>query len=443
MVWEIVITLLLIILNGFFVAAEFALVKIRTSQLEILASGGNRKARLSLLILKNIDSYLSACQLGITIASLALGWIGEPLFEKGFARLFSSIDIEMKENVLEVIATTFSLTTLTMLHIVFGEQAPKMLAIQQSERVTLAISYPMRIFYFLFGPFVWLLNGLSNWLLKIFGLYTKSSGEKHSAEELKLIIDQGHDAGAIESGEHEIIKNAFGFDQITAKQIMVPRTKVHAIEIDTPAEDVIVQIISEGYSRLPVYSESLDNIEGIVYTKDILKIINSKKDINLRDVIRPAHFVPETKRISDLLRDLQEKRMHMAIVTDEYGGVSGIVTIEDIIEELVGEIQDEHDEETAIVEKVNENEYIVNASSPVADANEYLPHPIPEAEEYDTVAGYINMLFGKIPEQGEKILTDDYEISIVKKSRRIVLVARFTLLPEKNNEKENRNTSRV
>jgi CBS domain containing-hemolysin-like protein len=427
---DILVTVLLVLLNGFFVAAEFALVKIRGSQLEIVASSGNRRAKLALDIVKNLDSYLSACQLGITIASLALGSVGEPMVEDIVKIIFGKLGLDIHIHVVETISYILSLGILTTLHVVFGEQAPKMMALQSAEKVTLAVSYPMRFFYTIFGPVVWLLNSLSNVVLKSLGIYQNSHHDQHTAEELALLIDQGKATGAIEEGEHEIIKNAFGFDQIMARQIMVPRPKINGIDIDTPVEEVIVQIINEGYSRMPVYQDNIDNIEGIVYTKDLLRLMNKKEKIEFKDAMRPAYFVPETKKISDLLRDLQKKRMHMAIITDEYGGVSGIVTIEDIIEEIVGEIQDEHDDEAPIVEKTALKEYVVNALSSIIDVNEHLPEPLPEADEYETVAGYISMIFGKIPDLDDTIETKHYRISIIKKSKQMVQVVKLNLLDE-------------
>ncbi len=425
---DILVTTLLVFLNGFFVAAEFALVKIRGSQLEIIALTGNRSAKLAMDIVKNLDSYLSACQLGITIASLALGSIGEPMVEELVNMFFTKVGIDIHKHVVVTISYALSLGILTTLHVVFGEQAPKMMALKSAEKVTLAISYPMRFFYVVFSPAVWILNGLSNVVLKSLGIHSNMHQDEHTAEELALLIDQGKATGAIEEGEHEIIKNAFGFDQIMVRQIMMPRPKIHGIEIDTKVEEVIASIINEGYSRMPIYKDSIDNIEGVVYTKDLLRMMNKKEAIEFKDAMRPAYFVPETKKISDLLRDLQKKRMHMAIVIDEYGGVSGIVTIEDIIEEIVGEIQDEHDDEAPIVVKTALKEYAVNALSNILDVNEFLPEPLPEADEYETVAGYISVIFGKIPELSDTIQTKHYEISILKKSKQMVQEVKFNLL---------------
>jgi CBS domain containing-hemolysin-like protein len=436
MVADIVITLILVFLNGFFVAAEFAIVKVRTSQLEIKATTGDLKAKLSLSIVNNLDAYLSATQLGITLASLGLGWIGESVVSDIILRTMSFFGLNIDHMLAEKIALPVAFFVITVLHIVFGELAPKSIAIQQSESVTLSIAYPLRFFYVVFKPFIWLLNGFATLIVKSLGFTLDTGHVIHTTEELQLLLDQGKVSGALEPSEHELIKNVFGFNLITAKQIMVPRTSIVAIDSESPVNEIIDKIINEGYSRMPVYKESIDNITGLVYTKDLLKMMNRKENLSLKEAIRPPYFIPQTKKVNELLKELQEKHMHMAIVTDEFGGVAGIVTIEDIIEELVGEIQDEHDEESPFVEKINEKEFVVNALSTIEDVNEYLPSELPKSNEYDTVAGLVNMLFGKIPDLNEKIQFENYEITVLKKSKQSVLVVKLVLLNKVSSEEE-------
>lgn len=438
MLLDVFYTLLLVFLNGFFVAAEFAIVKVRSSQLEVKAAGGNKTADLSLNILKNLDGYLSATQLGITLASLGLGWIGESVVTRIILNIIDFLGYEINADLLHKIALVLSFGIITVLHIVFGELAPKSIAIQKPEETTLSLSYPLRFFYIVFKPLIWVLNGFASVILRMLGFNMSDIHEIHSAEELQLILDQGKVSGAIQPSAHELIKNVFSFNLITARQIMVPRTSINAIDEDTSPEEILDKVINEGYSRMPVYRETIDNIIGLVYTKDLLKMINKKEDINLQKVINPPYFIPQTKKISELLKELQEKHLHMAIVTDEFGGVAGIVTIEDILEELVGEIQDEHDEEAPFVEKTNEEEFVVNALSTIEDVNEYLPIPLPKSGDYDTVAGLVNKVFGRIPDLSEKIKFERYEISILKKSKQSVLVVKMNLLeeaPEDNEEK--------
>jgi len=430
MLSDILLTFILVFLNGFFVAAEFAIVKVRVSQLELKASTeDSASAKLSLGIIKNLDAYLSATQLGITIASLGLGWIGESVVSRIILKTMGLFGLPIDPELAHEIAFPAAFVLITILHIVFGELAPKSLAIQKPESVTLSIAYPLRVFYIVFRPFIWFLNGFANLILKGFGISVNDIHETHSSEELQLLLDQGKVTGVIEPSEHELIKNVFNFNQITAKQIMVPRTKINAIDKDMPIEEIINKVINEGYSRMPVYQDNIDNIIGLVYTKDLLKMMNKNKTINLPEAMRPPYFIPQTKKINELLKELQEKHMHMAIVTDEFGGVAGICTIEDIIEELVGEIQDEHDEESPFVEKINEKEYVVNALATIEDVNEYLPMDLPKSNEYDTVAGMVNMVFDKIPDLNEKIRYENYEFTILKKSKQSVLVVKMVVVP--------------
>ncbi|MDB5272168.1 MAG: hypothetical protein JWO58_535 [Chitinophagaceae bacterium] len=434
MLLDVFLTLFLVGLNGFFVAAEFALVKVRSSQLEVRAAEGEQLASLALKITKHLDAYLSACQLGITLASLALGWIGEKVVAAMIIKIIGVIGLQWSVSLIHDVSLVIAFILITTLHIVLGEQAPKTFAINSAEKVSMGIAYPLNIFYTIFKPFIWGLNWLSKLVIGILGLKKANEHDQHSAEELELLIDQGKDSGAILPGEHELIKNVFGFNQITVKQVMTPRTSINAIDVEEDHERVYDKIIQEGYSRLPVYKDSIDNIIGILYTKDLLRKMRESDEVKIADIVRQPVYVPEIKRISELLKELQEKHLHMAIVTDEFGGVAGLVTIEDIIEELVGEIQDEHDEEAPIVEKSGEREYVLNALCSIDDINEFLPEPIPLGNDYDSVSGYMAKLFGKIPEVNEKIRADHYEYNILKKSKRNVMVVKATLLQNEASE---------
>ncbi len=430
MLVDILLTLVLVLMNGFFVAAEFALVKVRSSQLEVKAAEGEKSATLTLSMIKNLDSYLSACQLGITLASLALGWIGEKVVAALIIDLLSQTSFQLSASIIHDISLVIAFILITTLHIVLGEQAPKSIAIHSAETVSMAISYPLRIFYTVFKPFIFSLNWLSTVVIRLMGFSNVNEHDQHSTEELELLIDQGKVSGAIKPSEHELIKNVFNFNQILVKQIMTPRTSINAIEIESDPEVVLDKVVQEGYSRLPVYKDSIDDIVGILYTKDLLRKMRDTDDVevNIQDILRQPVYVPEIKRISELLKELQEKHLHMAIVMDEFGGVAGLVTIEDIIEELVGEIQDEHDDEAAIVEKSNEREYILSALCAIEDINELLPVPITVGPDYETVSGYMTKLFGKIPDVNEKITDTEYEYTIVKKSKRNIIVVKASLL---------------
>ncbi|MBC7450392.1 MAG: HlyC/CorC family transporter, partial [Cytophagales bacterium] len=322
------ITLFLVALNGFFVAAEFAIVKVRPSQLEVLASSGNSRAQVSIKILQDLDAYLSATQFGITLASLGLGWAGEQVVMPLVIIAFDFFSIKLPELYVHEISIVISFTLITIMHIVFGELAPKSIAIQRAESVTLAISYPLRAFYLVFRPFIWALNGFASVILKWTGFSSIGEGEElHSAQELELLIDQGKVSGALEASEHQLIKNVFGFIDVTVRQVMTPRTSINAIDIELPLEYILNKVINEGYSRLPVYKDNIDNIIGILYTKDLLKMMNKGESVELEKAMRPPYFVPETKKVNELLKNLQAKHLHMAVIIDEFGGVSGIATI--------------------------------------------------------------------------------------------------------------------
>ncbi|HEX8505529.1 MAG TPA: hemolysin family protein, partial [Hymenobacter sp.] len=378
--------------NGFFVAAEFALVKVRLSQIELRAKEGNRLAKLTLTILQDLEAYLSASQLGITLASLGLGWIGESVVASIILGAVHALDLNVTPELAHQIALPVSFATITVLHIVIGEQAPKMLAIQRPEALSIAIALPLRVFYIVSYPFIWVLNKLSGLVLRLFGVTSMHASEAHTSDELRILLDQSKESGEIQDSEHELIENVFEFNDRMVKQIMVPRTKLSALDVHAPEEQILDCVFSEGYSRMPVYEGNIDNIVGVLNVKDLLPIIRRGEPVELARIMRAPYFVPETKKINRLLRQFQRKHMHIAIVSDEFGGVSGIVTIEDIIEELVGEIQDEYDNEVPVVEKVSETEYRVNTSTPISDANEYLPYPLPEGDDYETVGGLLNVI---------------------------------------------------
>lgn len=427
MIFDLFFTLFLVLLNGFFVAAEFAIVKVRISQIEMLVRTGNRFATTTKHIIEHLDSYLSATQVGITLASLGLGWVGEPVIAKIIAGGMSAVGIQLPIDLTHQIAFAVAFILISAFHIILGELAPKSIAIQYSETVALVVALPLRGFYILFKPFIWSLNRLSIALLRMVGLKISREGELHSADELRYLLEESSKVGVLESDEHELLENVFEFRETTANQIMVPRRKIVGLEMSMPGNVIIEKVMEEGYSRMPVYRESIDNIIGVVYAKDLVTMMNHRDLILLQDILRPAFFVQETEKISKLMRDMQKRRAHMAIVLDEFGGTGGIVTFEDIMEELVGEIQDEYDDEISIVEKRGD-EWFIRASAPIADVNEYLPVPLPEAEEYETIGGWINQVAGRIPEANEIILTDGYECTILQRSKRIVESIKLRLI---------------
>jgi len=316
------------------------------------------------------------------------------------------------------------------MHIVFGELVPKSIAIRKSEATTLFISAPLRLFYNIFKPFIWLMNLFSNAFLKLIGIHPASEHDIHSTEELQLLVKQSADSGEIEEENYEIIKNAFDFTDHTAKQVMVPRQNIISIDIEDDKEEILKQIIDCGYSRIPVFENSIDNIIGLFYTKEIMREYIKNKDLDLKEFLREAFFVVGSKKISDLLNVFQQKKQHLAIVIDEFGGTEGILTLEDILEELVGEIQDEEDDEDKIVDQVGENVFWVKATQPFEEINECLPKELSEVGEYNTLAGFILHQLEDIPEENQEFDIDDYHFKILKMNNKSVELVELVYDPK-------------
>ena len=412
------LTLFLVILNGFFVAAEFAIVKVRSSQLETIKEGLVSKIAKS--IVQHLDGYLAATQLGITLASLALGWVGEKAMEQlihGILSSLSFIEPAQAQSLSDKFALPVGFFIITMLHIVFGELIPKSMAIRSPLKTTLYISTPLKIFRTLFLPLISFMNGLANLFLKAMGM--KMHEELvHSEEELKLIISESAEGGAIEDSERELIQNVFDFDDRLVKQIFVHNSKVVGIPVEITTEEASRIVLEQGYSRYPVYNVSLDNIIGMVHSKDILKNLIEKQSKKLSEIKRDVLFINENKRVIDVLRSFQKHKTEFGIVVDEFGATIGIITMEDILEELVGDIQDEHDEEISIVEKIDETTFRIYSLNSLDDINEHLPHDIPKDETYETLSGYIASLSPDLPANGEVFEDEFYHYKILTMSRK-------------------------
>jgi len=421
-------TIFLVLANGFFVAAEFAIVKVRASQIELQAKSGSRVAKIAKNITEHLDGYLAATQLGITLASLALGWVGEAVMTEIVNRMFSLVGIDISTGWARTGGHILAFGIITIMHVVLGELAPKSIAIQKPVATTMRLAIPLRIFYYMFIPAIWLLNGFANFLLRLIGIHPQPHEGAHSSEELQYLLDKGKESGAINTSEHELIKNVFDFNERIVKNIMVPRTKIVAVEVNDTAEDFIKTVTEEGYSRIPIYDDNIDQIVGIVHTKDILPLVVKGKEVVLKSIMRKPYFVPETKKINDLMTEFQQKRIQIAFVLDEFGGTAGMVTLEDIVEELVGEIQDEYDEETPVVEQISDTEFMVDAGASVHDTNGYLPIELPESSDYDTVAGLVSHVFEKIPDVGESAEKFGYIFTIMKKTQQNIEFVKLDLV---------------
>lgn len=414
MVSDILITILLVLINAFFVAVEFAITKVRLPQLQALTNEGF-VARLAQKILSNEDSYLKAAQLGNSLSCIGFGWYGHSIIAKHLNNFLIQNGWELPIANANTLALIIAFILVVGLHFIFSELIPRALAFRHPINTTMALALPFRFFYLIFRPFNWVLNGIASFLSKLFGLHLSQEEGVHSEEELKMIIAESAEGGAIEATESELIQNVFDFDDRFVWQIFQPRAQISAIEKGTPLEEAIEFVLQEGYSRFPVYVDSVDNILGFVHTKDLLMLSRQKKKKKfIKDIIRPIQYVSSNKKVMQLLRQFQKEHEQLAIVVNEFGGTVGLVTLEDIIEELVGEIQDEYDTETPIVEKVNDFSFKILAQNPLDEINGMIPDPFPEGEEYHTLSGLLLKLSEEIPEEGNLIQAGNYEVKIIK-----------------------------
>ncbi len=437
MFFDISLTVFLVFLNGFFVASEFAIVKVRSSQIELKIREGNNSAKRAKKIISHLDEYLSATQLGITLASLALGWIGESVVAKLIFDAMSVAGIEITATLAKQIALPSAFALITILHIVFGELAPKSLAIQRAESVTLAVSFPLRAFYLIFKPFIWVLNTFANKLLHIFGFVTVSEeAHNHSTEELRYLLEESSKQGVLATTDHELMENVFQFSQTPIKQVMIPRGKIVGVELSMTKEQFISKFIEEGYSRMPVYDKNIDNIIGTVYSKNIIDMMSNPNLLVLQDLIRPPYFVSEDEKIDKVFRYMQKNKVHIAIVLDEFGGTAGLATLEDIIEEIFGEIQDEDDEEVPNVKAISDTQFIVQAGATIPDANDELPIPLPENDDYETIGGLIINEMDRIPNIGEQLDLFGYKIEIISASNLLINTVKLTYIESEDDDNE-------
>ncbi len=409
---NIVIVILLVFMNGFFVAAEFAVVKVRKSRIETLMLEGNKSAKHTLKVVNNLNSYLSGCQLGITLASLGLGWVGEPAIADMLMPLFNLFNIS--EGTAHSISFVLGFSIITTLHIVLGELVPKSLAIITAEKIAMHTSLSLIMFYNLTYPIMWIFNHTTNFILKIFGLSQVDEHEgAHTDEEIKLLVEESYKHGLIDKTELTFVDNIFDFSEKTVKEIMIPRTDMACIFLEDSFDEIIEYALEEQITRYPVCKDSKDNISGFIHIKDLYRLKIDGNSENIEGIIREIKFVPESMSISALLKIFKKEKMQMAIVIDEYGGTFGLVTIEDILEEIVGEIQDEFDDETEEIKKTEDGKYIVDGKVHIEDINELLEVEI-EAENIDTIGGWVYSQLKSYPQVNDKINYKEYEFTILK-----------------------------
>lgn len=400
----IILALVLVFLNGFFVLSEFAIVKVRRSKLEeLVKNGAGGSAVLALKIANSLNSYLSATQLGITLSSLALGWIGEPAIAKLFN--FAFLLILGEQNI--VLAHTFgfilAFILITLFHVVLGELVPKSIAIAKPEQMALFVARPLHYFAVLLYPFIRLFDTLSNGFLKIVGIRSANEYEiAHSDEELKIIVGESLKGGFIDSVEGEIIKNAVDFSDTVAKEIMTPRKDMICLDAGESYEDNLRIIMETDHARYPYCKEGKDNILGMIHIRDLLQdIVKDTRDLGA--IVRQPLIVPENSSISEILKKMNKDQNHTALVVDEYGGTSGLLTMEDIIEEIIGEISDEHDRKHEEISQIDERTYRVSGMLSLEDVEEKIGITLSDDHEYVTLGGYVFNLLGSLPVAGESI----------------------------------------
>lgn len=394
---KILAVLTLVFLNGFFVAAEFAIVKVRSTQIEPLARKGNKRARIAQNVVAHLDAYLSATQLGITITSLGLGWLGEPFVAGLLEPLFVLAGITQPALV-KTISFAVGFSIITFLHIVLGELAPKSLAIQQAQRTTLAVASPLHLFFVVFRPFIWMLNGTANYFLRLIGIQPASETEiAHSEEELRLLLSKGK---TISATGRTILLNAMELRNRTVREVMVPRTNIEALFVDRNIEENLQIVLENQFTRYPLCEKEVDNVLGMIHIKDVFKLKDERgPGRKLLQIKRDILFVPETMPLERVLSMFLARRVLMAIAVDEYGGTAGLVTLENVLEELVGEIRDEFDVEPLMVQKISETEFLVDGAMPLHDFTRVFDG-VPDSKDVVTVSGFALQLLGRVPEKG-------------------------------------------
>ncbi len=416
----------LIILNGFFVAAEFALVKVRISRIDKLVREKRPFAKTARWLAKRLDESLSACQLGITMASLGLGWVGEPAFARLLAPVLHMIGIQ-DENFLHILGFVLAFSAITALHLVVGEQFPKIFAIRRPEPILLWCAAPLKFFYIILYPFLILLNVTTSFLLRLVGISGASEHDPSTEAEIRALLREAHIHGNLSLNEHSLINNVFEFDDLIVRRVMVPRGEVAFFDVTQPLTEIVDQVRRSKHTRYPVCDGSLDHVLGVAHIKDLLGVAPDSEDFDIRSLMRPPKKVPETMPISRVLRHFQATHQLLAFVIDEHGTITGIVTLENVLERIVGPVEDEFDTEQPNVVPTGPNEYVVNGSTGLAEARDEIGIPLQESDEADTVSGLLMDLHQKILTQGDVIELDGATAEVLEVKRDRATRVRFRL----------------
>jgi CBS domain containing-hemolysin-like protein len=443
--WRLGLTLFFVLLNGFFVAAEFALVKVRRSRIATLATAGSRPAKTAEHILNHLDRYLSACQLGITLASLILGALGEPavarlIFAGGTAMGF---ELDPADPVLHWVSLLIAFTVITILHMTVGEQAPKMWALQRAERMTLQTSIPLRAFAATFRPFIWVVNGISNWMLRSGGLKMGAGHESSAtAEEIRHMLSRSAEAGEISPREWELAENVFKMIELEVRHILMPRVDVVYLSLQNDLEANLQVLRRSGHSRFPLCEVGLDTVVGIVHVKDVFGGDKPSSLEELQARARPPVFAPETQPVSALILELQRQRSHCAVVLDEHGTASGLVFLEDALEEIVGPIADEFDVPRQDIEEVAPGCYEMSGMVALPEAETRLGIDLEEGAE-DTIGGHVVAQLGRIARPGDSVDVEGHRISVLEVARRRISRLRIEPIEEEPAEGESENDTQT
>lgn len=433
-VLKLALVVFLVLANGFFVASEFALVAVRKSRIEANAADGDKASIRLLAMLNNLNAYISATQLGITLSSLGLGWVGEPAVAEVIGPMVRSIgeltgsEFLQSAAFLKSVSFIIAFSLITFLHIVFGELAPKTAALELSERVSYLIAVPLQLFYKVFNYPIRLLDWAGTRTVRLFGLHPSGEhGSSYTEDEIRQLIRSSQQSGHLNEEEQRLIDQVFEFSETTVKEAMIPRTEIIAIQESSTLLEVAEVFREHGYSRIPVYRESLDDIAGIIHVKDVLSGLTQKKKFEVPSIIQKANYVVDTARLEDVLRQMQREKFHFGFVVDEHGGVEGIITLEDLLEEIVGEISDEHDEE--VNDQIHEQPdgtFLLDGGLAVRDVNKRLELNIPVSEAYTTVAGFLMAEAGRILEEGEIVPFNGHTFVVEKAAKRRILQVRMT-----------------
>ena len=403
---NIFIIIFLLFVNGFFVAAEFSLVKVRKTRLEQLCNEGNTNAKKALKLVNDVNRMLAAAQLGVTIASIALGWVAEATIVQLIEPIIALLPLLNKTITAHVIAVPIAFILVTYFHVLLGEQLPKCLSLKHPESLSLLIAQPMDIFITIFKPFVLLLEISGNHLLKILKADTQDASLVHSTEELDMLVDASYNEGVLNETEAEMLHNMFKFSDLMAKQVMIPRTDMICISKDISYEELNNVALNNQYTRYPVYEDNIDKILGFIHVKDLYSLAMTKENYDIEKLIRPLMLVPETMTLDNMIIDFKKLHCQMAVVIDEFGGTAGLITLEDVLEEIIGDVQDEFDEETeADIKQIGDNLYIANAMLRIDELVEFfdLKEALFEEDDVDTIAGLVVKLLGRIANIGDSV----------------------------------------